>query len=177
MDIIRKVDLNMNEEYKYEIIKKLVETNGNKKTAALRIGCTVRHVNRMIKGYNSEGKGFFSHGNKSNQPFHAIHESTKTMIIDLYKTKYYGANFTHYSELLATKEHISVAPNTIRNILIAEYILSPKARRATKKMVKEKLLIKQETSCISDDAKLEIEKNIIAIEDAHPHRPRCAYSG
>ena len=177
MDIIRKVDLNMNEEYKYQIIKKLVETNGNKKRAALRIGCTVRHVNRMIKGYCSEGKGFFIHGNKGKQPVHAIPENTKAIIIDLYKTKYYGANFTHYSELLASEEHISVAPNTIRNILRAEYILSPKANRTTKKRVKEELLNIQETSCISNDAKLEIEKSIIAIEDAHPRRPRCAYFG
>lgn len=28
---MRKVELRMNEEYKYKIIKKLVETNGNKK--------------------------------------------------------------------------------------------------------------------------------------------------
>ena len=47
----------MKEDFKYQIIKKLVETNGNKKAAALRIGCTVRHVNRMIKGYRSKGKG------------------------------------------------------------------------------------------------------------------------
>ena len=177
MDVIRKVDLNMKEEYKYQIIKKLVETNGNKKAAALRIGCTVRHVNRMIKGYCSEGKGFFIHGNKGKQPVHAIPENTKAIIIDLYKTKYYGANFTHYSELLASEEQISVAPNTIRNILRAEYILSPKANRTTKKRVKEELLNIQETSCISNDAKLEIEKSIIAIEDAHPRRPRCAYFG
>jgi transposase len=177
VDIIRKVDLNMKEDYKYLIIKKLVENNGNKKAAALRIGCTVRHVNRLIKGYRSKGKGFFIHGNKGNHPVHAIPEDTKAIIIDLYKTKYYSANFTHYSELLANNEHISVTPNTIRNILRAEYILSPKARRATKKRVKEELLSKQETSCISDDIKLEIEKSIIAIEDAHPRRSRCAYFG
>ena len=28
--LMRKVELRMNEEYKYKIIKKLVETNGNK---------------------------------------------------------------------------------------------------------------------------------------------------
>lgn len=177
MDVIRKVNLNMTEDFKYEIIKKLVETNGNKKAAALRIGCTIRNVNRMIKGYRSKGKEFFSHGNKGRKPVHAIPYDTRCMITDLYQTKYHGANFTHYSELLASKEHISVAPNTIRNILRAEYILSPKARRETKRRVREELLSKQETLCISDDVKLEIEKSIIAIEDAHPRRPRCAYLG
>lgn len=45
---MRKVNLNMTEEEKYTTIKKLVETDGNKKRAALTLGCTVRHVNRMI---------------------------------------------------------------------------------------------------------------------------------
>ncbi len=33
---IRKVDLNMKEQEKYEIIKKLVETNGNKKKSSFK---------------------------------------------------------------------------------------------------------------------------------------------
>lgn len=38
--MMRKVDLRMNELKKYEIIKKLVETNGNKKRAAIKLGCS-----------------------------------------------------------------------------------------------------------------------------------------
>jgi hypothetical protein len=72
------------------------------------------------------------------------------------KTKYYGANLTYYSELLANNGYISIASNTIRKIIRAEYMISPKASRATKKMVKEELLSKQETLCISDYVKLEI---------------------
>ena len=34
---MRKVELRMNEQNKYEIIKKLVETNGNKKSAKDKI--------------------------------------------------------------------------------------------------------------------------------------------
>ena len=45
---MRKVELRMNEENKYLIIKKLVETNGNKNRAAIKLGCTVRTVNRLI---------------------------------------------------------------------------------------------------------------------------------
>ncbi|MBW9154804.1 hypothetical protein, partial [Clostridium estertheticum] len=98
MFIIRKVDLNMKEDFKYQIIKKLVEVNGNKKAAALRIGCTVRHLNRMIAGYRSNGKEFFIHGNKGIKLIHTISEDIRCMIIDLYKTKYHEANFTHYAE-------------------------------------------------------------------------------
>jgi ribosomal protein L44E len=62
----------MTEELKYEIIKKLVETNGNKKAAALKLNCTQRHVNRLIKGYLEEGKAFFQHGNKGRKPVNSM---------------------------------------------------------------------------------------------------------
>ena len=167
----------MNEDFKYEIIKKLVDTNGNKKAAALRIGCTGRHVNRMINGYRSYGKEFFIHGNKGCKPVHAISKENRRMIIDLYQTKYHDANFTHYSELLATHEGISVAPSTINTILMAEYILSPKACRVTKKRVNKELLDQQKASYLSTDTKSNIARCIVAIEDAHPRRARCAYFG
>ena len=51
---MRKVELNMAEEFKYKVIKKLVETNGNKNSAALKLGCTRRTVNRMIQGYHKD---------------------------------------------------------------------------------------------------------------------------
>ena len=38
----------MDEEYKYKIIKKLVETNGNKQRAAIKLDITKRHINRLI---------------------------------------------------------------------------------------------------------------------------------
>lgn len=50
--IIRKVKLSMNEQKKYEIIKSLADhPAANKQRAALTLGCIVRHINRMLKGY------------------------------------------------------------------------------------------------------------------------------
>ncbi len=48
---MRKVELNLHENYKYEVIWKLVESNGNKNTASLKLRCTKRHVNRMVRDY------------------------------------------------------------------------------------------------------------------------------
>ena len=56
---MRKVELRMKEELKYKVIKKLDETNGNKKRAAVKLSCTVRHVNRMLDGYRNHGKEYF----------------------------------------------------------------------------------------------------------------------
>ena len=38
----------MNEEYKYKIIKKLVETNGNKQRAAVTLKKSIRQIDRII---------------------------------------------------------------------------------------------------------------------------------
>ena len=173
---MRKVELNMTEQEKYETIKKLVETNGNKKRAALKLGCTQRHINRMIKGYVDEGKDFFVHGNKGRKPKHTLNDETKKLILDLYNTKYYDANFQHYSELLEKYEGIKVSPSAVRSILMIEQILSPMAHRSTKKRIKKQLL--EQKNNTSSKKKIEkIEDKILEIEDAHPRRPRCANFG
>ena len=46
----------MKERNKYEVIKELVDHNGNKKHAALKLGLSVRQVNRLIKKYKEKGK-------------------------------------------------------------------------------------------------------------------------
>ena len=45
---MRKVELRMKEQKKYDVIKELVDHNGNKERAALKLGITVRQVNRLI---------------------------------------------------------------------------------------------------------------------------------
>lgn len=166
----------MDENQKYEIIKKLVDTNGNKKTAALKIGCSHRHINRLIKGYKEKGKAFFVHGNRGKQPAITLPSDTKQLILDLYRTKYYDCNLTHYSELLSEKQNINVSVSTISSILRKEFILSPKANRSTKKAVKNELKALQSKTKSKKIADI-IQSSILDLEDSHPRRPRCAYFG
>lgn len=176
MDKIRKVILSMDENQKYEVIKKLVDTNGNKRTAALKIGCTTRHISRLIKGYKEKGKGFFIHGNRGRQPASTLPENTKKLILDLYRTKYSDCNLTHFSELLEEKENIIVSVSTITSILKKDFILSPLARRSTKKAMKKELKDLQAKTKSKKEAAV-IQSSILELEDAHPRRPRCAYFG
>ena len=87
--IIRKVELTMNEQRKYEVIKKLAETNGNKQRAALNLQLSVRQINRLLKGYKEEGKAFFVHGNHGRKPVNTIPYATRKLVVDLYRTKYF----------------------------------------------------------------------------------------
>ncbi len=45
----KKVNLRMKELDKYNVIKELVDHNGNKKRAALKLGLSIRQINRLIK--------------------------------------------------------------------------------------------------------------------------------
>ena len=167
----------MDEQKKYEVIKALADhPNGSKDRAALTLGCTKRHINRMLAGYRKEGKAFFVHGNKGRKPSSSIPEETRNTIIDLYRTKYYDANFQHFTELLAELEGIHVSTSSVRKILESYYILSPKVTKAKKKRIQQELLSKKEQASSKKDAD-RIQANLVAIEDAHPRRPRCAYFG
>ena len=173
---MRKVELRMNEEKKYKVIKKLVETNGNKKRAAIELDVTVRQINRMIAGYKAYGKEFFIHGNRGRQPQHTLSFELKQHIIDLYTSKYWDCNYRFFTELLAKHENINVSESVIRKVLLEEYLISPKCRRKTKRRIKKELEQKKEIATSKKEIEV-IQANIVALEDAHPSQPRSTYFG
>ena len=106
---MKKVELRTMEQNKYEIIKNLVDNNGNKQRAAIKLGITIRQVNRLIQIYKTQGKAGFVHGNRGRLPKKTISQEIKNQIIELYKTKYYDANFKHFQELLEEYENIKIS--------------------------------------------------------------------
>ena len=173
---MRKVVLTLKEQEKYETIKKVVETNGNKKRAATKLRITERQVNRLIAGYKQSGKEFFVHGNRGRKPANALSFETKQLIEDLYNTKYFDCTYTQFAEYLSDREDINLSVAEVGQILRERYILSPKSHRKTRKNIK-KLLLKQKESATSKKQIANIQANIVAIEDAHPRQPRCIYFG
>jgi hypothetical protein len=168
----------MDEQKKYEVIKALVDhpDTGNKNRAALKLGCTKRHINRMIAGYKFEGKAFFVHGNRGRKPATTIPDDVRQQIIGLYRSKYYEANFAHFTKLLERHEHICVSASSVMNILGEEYILSPKVTKAKHKRVKRQLEALKKAAK-TPKQKDKIQASLVAVEEAHTRRPRCAYFG
>ena len=168
----------MDEQRKYEVIKGLVDhpDTANKDRAALILGCTKRHINRMIQGYIKDGKAFFIHGNRGKKPATTIHPDIRSQVLDLYRTKYYEANFEHYTELLKKHEGISISSSSVMSILESEYILSPKATKAKRRRIRQALRAKKEAATSKKELS-QIQANLVAVEDAHSRRPRCAYFG
>ncbi len=100
---MRNVELRMNEQEKYEVIKELVDHNGNKNRAAKKLGISKRQIDRLIIKYKEKGKSGFVHGNRGHVSAKTLDKSISENIILLYKNKYYDFNFNHFKN---THTHI-----------------------------------------------------------------------
>ena len=176
---MRKVELRMNEQLKYKTIKDLVDHNGNKKRAALKLGITERQVNRLIIKYKENGKSSFVHGNRGRIPSKTLDKSVSEDIILLYKNKYQGWNFQHFKEFLKKDENIDISYKCIYTILTKAGFISPKARRKTKRDAAKARLLKEKkiNNTMSDDQIDIIVNHEIALEDSHPRGEKPKFFG
>lgn len=176
---MRKVELRMNEQLKYEIIKEHVEHGGNKKKIALKLSITIRQVDRLIAKYKEKGKSTFVHGYRSRKPINTLDKSISEDIILLYKNKYQDWNFKHFYEWLIEKEHFRISYKFVYNTLTKEGILSPKARKKTKReFAKKKLFEEKKINIAMDDEQIKtIVNHEMALEDSHPRGEKPKYFG
>lgn len=166
----------MKAQEKFEIIKRVADGHITKNTAAVKIGCTVRHVNRLLITYRTKGKAGFLHGNTGRKPAHSFSEELKQEIVSLYNRKYWDTNFTHCCELLERNDSIRISPSSLRKILYNEFVLSPRANRRTRKQM-NKLLRDMHKAAKTKKEKALIEASIVNLSEAHSRRSRCAYFG
>ena len=98
----------MKENQKYQVIKKLVETNGNKERARIKLGLkSIRQINRLIAGYKEFGKEFFVHGNRGRKPKHTLTDEFKDEIETL--------EFIEKKENIILVRNTGCRQNTLRN--------------------------------------------------------------
>ena len=175
---MRKVELRMNELEKYNIIKNLVDNNGNKNTATAKLNLSRRQIDRLIIKYKEKGKSSFVHGNRGHIPTKALDKSISENIILLYQNKYYDCNFNHFKDLLKDRENIKVSYNFLYKNLTKNGIYSPKIRKATrKKLKKTELLLKKENQTKSKKELETMINHLIDIQDSHPRQEKPKYFG
>ncbi len=175
---MKEIKLNMKENYKYEIIKKLVDTDGNKLRAAKKLKLSTRTINRLVKKYKERGKSAFQHGNHGKMPATTLDPSLSSYIILLYNNKYQGFNHTHFKELLEERENITISYTALRNLLIKNNMYSPRIRKVTRKNIKKKEVEnrKENINQTKEDIDIIVSREI-ALEDAHPRQEKPKYFG
>ena len=175
---MRKVNLRMNELEKYNVIKTLVDSDGNKNTAALKLSISRRQIDRLIINYKEKGKSSFIHGNRSKIPANTLDKAFSRHIVLLYHSKYQGCNFAHFRDLLKERENINVSYNYIYITLTKHNIYSPRIRKSTrKKLKKQQLLLKKENRIKSNDEIEAMISHLIDVEDSHPRQEKPKYFG
>lgn len=175
---MKEVKLRMKEYDKYKVIKELADHGGNKKRVALKLGLSVRQVNRLIIKYKEKGKSAFIHGNRDKKPTKAFDKTISEDIILLYQNKYQGYNYNHFKDMLEEKENIIVSYNYIYNLMMKNKVYSPRIRKRTVRKIKiEENKKKKE---MKDKSLEEIEVIVnheISLADAHPRQERPKYFG
>ena len=166
------------EENKYDVIKELVDHDGNKHRAALKLNCSIRTINRLITRYKLEGKSSFIHGNRCRLPANTFPLELKHKIIELYIHEYPDANISHFCEIVQLDLGITVSDSTVRGWLLDHNVLSPKAHRKTRKRLKDKLKVrfKQVKSSKAGNTFIE-QMDLLEATNPHYRRPRCKYMG
>lgn len=53
---MKEIKLRMNEQRKYDVIKEVVNHGLSKERASLKLGLSIRQINRLIKIYKEKGK-------------------------------------------------------------------------------------------------------------------------
>lgn len=99
------------------------------KEAATLAGLSVRHVRRLLAAYRKEGVAALAHGNRGRPPVHTVAEETRRQVVALAQGPYAGCNHHHLRDLLEEREELVLSRSTVRRMLTAVGLKSPRRRR------------------------------------------------
>ena len=99
---------------------------------AALMGVSVRQVHRLRAAYRDVGAAALVHGNRGRTPAHTLDPAIRQQVLILAQTTYAACNHQHLSELLGEREGIQIARTSLRRILLAAGVTSPRTRRAPK---------------------------------------------
>ena len=100
--------------------------------AAAIMGVSLRQERRQMAAYRKEGAAALAHGNRSRKPKHALSDELKSKVFELAKSGYDGCNNQHFTELLEERVGIKLSRSSVRRILLAGGVRSPRKRRPPK---------------------------------------------
>ena len=117
---------------KLELLKRIERGELTIARCAESLGLSGRQVKRLRKKVKKLGEGGVLHGNTGREPKHKTSPVIRDRILSLRRTKYDGFNDQHFAEKLEDVEGINISGETVRRILRASGVGSPRKRRRAK---------------------------------------------
>jgi transposase len=127
-----KIELSKKENDRVRVLVSAGESGRTNGEVALALGVSVRQVQRMKKALKEEGPAGLAHGNRGSTPKHALMPETAASVVELYRARYGGFNFSHFTEKLVEDEGMAISRSSVRRVLFGAGYASPKKRRAPK---------------------------------------------
>lgn len=176
---MRKVELTMKEQTKYEIIKRFVDNKcTNYKNLSLQLNSSLKTAYNLVKKYKQNGKAAFSHGNHNRKPSSTKSEEFCNNIISIYEKIDCDVNFKHFQVILKRDYNIIVSYNFLYSLFEKRGIISPKAQKDTKKAYRQKIKFKLANKMeLSKKEQIIVSDHLLDFIDAHPRKERSKYFG
>jgi len=97
--------------------------------AAEALGLSPRQVRRLRKTLRTAGPAALAHQSRGRPAHNRLPEALRTEIVALARGRYAGLNDHHLTEKLTTAEGLTASRATVRRLLRAAALLSPRRRR------------------------------------------------
>ncbi len=104
--------------------------------AVTLLGVSRRQFWRLLAAYRESEEKSLAHGNRGRRPGNATPAEIAARVIALARNRYPDANHTHLAQLLCEREGIEISRQTLRRILTAAGITSPRRRRPPRHRVR-----------------------------------------
>jgi transposase len=124
------ITMTMADQRRAWVLAKLLGGDLSVHEVAAFLGLSERSVWRLRARFVAEGPAALVHGNRGRPSGRRVDEVVRARVLELARTTYAGANDTHLAELLAEREGITLSRVTVRRILRADGMPSPRKRRA-----------------------------------------------
>jgi transposase len=97
--------------------------------AAVLLELTPRHVKRLTSRYRQGGEAALAHASRGRPSHRRLTQRARDCILQLARTRYAGFNDHHFAEKLNEVEGVSLHRETLRRLLRAAGLGSPRKRR------------------------------------------------
>jgi transposase len=144
---MKGLTLTMKEQTRLHIMNGVLERQWAVAEAAQLLGVSERHAWRLLAAYRKEGAAALAHGNRGHLPSNATSAEVRAQVVTLASERYRGVNHTHFTELLAEREGISLSRSTIRRLLAGAGLSSsrqhqpPRHRYRRERMPQDGMLV------------------------------------
>ena len=126
------ITMTKKQQKQFMVLSQLISGSINNKQAADQLGLSVRQIQRKKQAFRENKAQSLIHKSKGISTGRGYGDDMANRIISIYKSDYYGWNYSHFKDALEEDKQINVSISYITKLLRKNGIKSPKSKRQKK---------------------------------------------